>query len=269
MLSLIFPIYNRADLFKPTLEALAQQHYPRDEYEILVIDDGSTDHLQKLCRTFRTIQELPLRYCKIDVWRLPFEIFAWNGANNPAPAINVGIRGARFPRIVLSSPEIVYTQATNLLRMATWPLAEHEALIGNVWDESMRDHPELQGYISGGPRQRYLHFLGVFPTAQLRTIGGMEEAFIEAWGAEDAEFTERWLAAGGTYLFAHQSVTATHQWHPRPYWGETPGEEGVLDAVKRGDRLCDAIRADPARRLQANIGRPWGSTDLIVEREGW
>lgn len=41
--SVIIPTYNRKDLLRETLNSLAQQTYPREHFEVIVVDDGSTD----------------------------------------------------------------------------------------------------------------------------------------------------------------------------------------------------------------------------------
>ena len=42
-ISIIIPTYNRKDLLHEALNSLAQQTYPSDHFEAIVIDDGSTD----------------------------------------------------------------------------------------------------------------------------------------------------------------------------------------------------------------------------------
>lgn len=44
MLSVIIPTRNRADFLKTALESLGQQDIHNDRFEVLVIDNGSTDH---------------------------------------------------------------------------------------------------------------------------------------------------------------------------------------------------------------------------------
>ena len=41
--SVIIPTYNRKDQLRETLDSLAQQTYPRERFEVIVVDDGSTD----------------------------------------------------------------------------------------------------------------------------------------------------------------------------------------------------------------------------------
>ena len=41
--SVIIPTYNRKDLLRETLDSLARQTYPSNRFEVIVVDDGSTD----------------------------------------------------------------------------------------------------------------------------------------------------------------------------------------------------------------------------------
>ncbi len=41
--SIVVATYNRKDKLKKCLNALANQTYPQDNYEIIIVDDGSTD----------------------------------------------------------------------------------------------------------------------------------------------------------------------------------------------------------------------------------
>ena len=59
-ISVIIPTYNRADLLSQSLESLVGQSLPKDQFEVIVIDDGSSDNTSDVCRNFS--QRLPLRY---------------------------------------------------------------------------------------------------------------------------------------------------------------------------------------------------------------
>ena len=41
--SVIIPTYNRRDILELVLRSLAQQTYPPEKYEVIVVDDGSED----------------------------------------------------------------------------------------------------------------------------------------------------------------------------------------------------------------------------------
>src|SRR5579883_3479281 len=48
VLSVVIPTFNRADILKECLQALQHQNLPQEDYEIIVVDDGSTDETRKL-----------------------------------------------------------------------------------------------------------------------------------------------------------------------------------------------------------------------------
>ena len=58
-ISVIIPTYNRRDLLRETLNSLVQQTYPKNCFEVIVVDDGSTDGTEEIAaETF----PFPLRY---------------------------------------------------------------------------------------------------------------------------------------------------------------------------------------------------------------
>ena len=50
--SVIVPVYNKERLIEKAVESLIRQTMPSTDYEILLIDDGSTDSSPKICDTF-------------------------------------------------------------------------------------------------------------------------------------------------------------------------------------------------------------------------
>lgn len=49
--SIIIPTYNRKYILEKCLEALFSQDYPKDKYEIILIDDGSTDGTEQMVKS--------------------------------------------------------------------------------------------------------------------------------------------------------------------------------------------------------------------------
>jgi GT2 family glycosyltransferase len=90
-LSVVIPTYNQADLLKESLRSLVDQSLLTDAYEIIVVDDGSTDHTATVLREFGP----PVR-----VVRLPTN-------RGRSAARNAGIREASAPLIVLIDSDIV------------------------------------------------------------------------------------------------------------------------------------------------------------------
>lgn len=50
--TIAIPTYNRADFLRQTLAGLAAQEYPRDHFEVLVIDNNSRDHTPEVVAEF-------------------------------------------------------------------------------------------------------------------------------------------------------------------------------------------------------------------------
>jgi hypothetical protein len=78
LVSIIIPVYNRADMAIEAVESCLRQTYPR--YEIIMVDDGSSDHLDKLVRPY--VERGLLAYAKKN-----------NGGVSTAR--NMGVRLAR------------------------------------------------------------------------------------------------------------------------------------------------------------------------------
>src|SRR5437667_7247511 len=63
-ISVIIPTFNRAGKLGATLESLAAQTLPTDQYEVVVVDDGSQDATPEICRSFAS--RMPLNYLHIE-----------------------------------------------------------------------------------------------------------------------------------------------------------------------------------------------------------
>lgn len=72
MISVIIPTHNRADNLRLTLTALKAQSLDKNMFEVIVVDDASTDDTQKIIDEFRA--DFRLKYAHI------FKIDAWNAS---------------------------------------------------------------------------------------------------------------------------------------------------------------------------------------------
>lgn len=58
-ISVAIPTYNRADFLRQTLAGLTAQQFPRDHFEVLVIDNNSRDHTREVVAEFASAQPAP------------------------------------------------------------------------------------------------------------------------------------------------------------------------------------------------------------------
>jgi len=102
-LTVVVATYNRRAILEVTLEKLAGQTYPADQYEVVVVDDGSPDDTGEMVRAFSK--------------RAPYRLgFLYHTNRGPGATENRGILEAKGKLILLLADDI---QATPTL------LAEH------------------------------------------------------------------------------------------------------------------------------------------------
>src|SRR5713101_6776524 len=63
-ISVVIPTFNRAAMLAATLESFAAQTLPADQYEVVVVDDGSEDVTSQVCRDFAS--RIQLKYLHIE-----------------------------------------------------------------------------------------------------------------------------------------------------------------------------------------------------------
>ena len=80
--SVVIPLYNKEHYIAGTLRSVLTQTFP--DYEVIVVDDGSTDHSLQACKEVRSdkIEEYVSKgKCDIGVLPLPLTGNFWS---NPA-----------------------------------------------------------------------------------------------------------------------------------------------------------------------------------------
>lgn len=63
MISVVIPSYNRGHLIKASLESLIPQSISHNQFEVIVVDDGSTDNTGDVCEDL--MSKLPLKYLRL------------------------------------------------------------------------------------------------------------------------------------------------------------------------------------------------------------
>ena len=96
-ISIIIPNFNGEKLLKFPLISLANQTFPKNMYEVIIVDNASTDN------SLKVIEEIKSQYpnCEIKVIRLK-KNFGYGRA------INVGVLNAKYNLILASNNDIIF-----------------------------------------------------------------------------------------------------------------------------------------------------------------
>jgi len=202
--SVVVPTYNRAHLLPRALQALVEQDYPF-EYEILVVDDGSSDATSEVLADWTQRYPLRVRHLRQE-------------NTGPARARNRGAAAARGWYVAFIDddcvPERSWLAGLEEALQRTPAAAGGVVNCGGGWVgryinlESVIDHAKVPNGTVAEPIT--LNF--AVRTEVFRELGGFDES-IRVAGGEDTEFGLRLRAAGHTISYVpdarvhHQSRT--------------------------------------------------------------
>ena len=207
--SVIIPTYNRKEVLERTLRAYSDQTYPEDKFEVIVIDDGSTDGTEQVVKSLVGGSNYKLRYFKQD-------------NKGPAAARNLGIKEAAGEIVLITGDDCIPDSKLieEHVRYHDLKASENVGVLGYTGL-----HPEIEEtpfleYIYQGPQFSY-HTLkngcevsfGNFYTSnismskqKLIDIGLFDEDFkYAAW--EDVELGYRLYKTGFKVIYDQDAVT--------------------------------------------------------------
>ena len=264
-------VLNRKELLATTLEGYAR--YPRyEDTELVITDYGSTDNLEGLLERASSIFGR-VRYLVIDRSKSFIPI---NPAfNNPAVTLNVGVRAAVAPLIIMTPPECypltdTVRAAQEIMRLGNGGLRD-ACLIGKAMGQYEEDAGMVQKgkwlprtetelregipsnrltvYASENVRRPVPFFIALRKQDHER-LNGFDEEYVRGYAAEDTDYTTRLLKITAENLWDNR-CTVLHQWHPRI----APGGKGT--APGRPNYKRDGVKA--------NLSHEPGSPELIAK----
>ena len=209
--SVVIPTLDRADMVAATIDCIEQQTISRTEYEVLVIDNNSSDHTQAV------LAEKAATYPNI---RLFTQL-----KRGAAATRNVGIREAKGEIVLFIDDDILAEPNLIETHLSAHRLHPKSSVIGAVvspWDEStvpflryLRDRAIFNPYsIACGPMDfSYYHTGNVSsPRKLLLEVGGFNEEFF-FYGMEDIELGYRLERAGSRMVYSPEAK-AVHRYFP-------------------------------------------------------
>jgi GT2 family glycosyltransferase len=212
--SIVIPTYNRPDRLRNCLKAIAQVDYPRENFEVIVVDDGSKMLLNSVIEPFQS--ELSLTLLRQE-------------NAGPASARNAGAAIARGQFLVFTDDDCVPT--SHWLKALDEQFQKTpDALVGghtlNALPENIYSTASqlLIDYLYEhyNNRATTANFFAsnnfALPIQNFQNIGGFDTTFPLAAG-EDREFCDRWLYAGYTMSYAPEAqVFHAHHLTLRSFW---------------------------------------------------
>lgn len=201
-LTVIVPALNGAGVLPRTLEALMASDLPRDDWELIVVDDGSTDDTVGVASQWADV-----------IVRLP------TPPHGPAYARNRGVEAASGEVLVFIDSDVVVHSDT--LRRLAWSFASDPQL-GAVFG-SYDDRPHDQDLASRyrnllhhyhhqrnpGPAETFWAGCGAIRSEAFHAVGRFDEWHYPRPSIEDIELGHR-LHAAGYPIRLDPTIQCTH-----------------------------------------------------------
>jgi GT2 family glycosyltransferase len=199
--SVIIPTYDRPEAVRRCLLALERLEYPKDRFEVVVVDDGGATPLDAV----------------VDGVRNDVDVTLLRQANaGPAAARNVGGRRAGGQYLVFTDDDCE-PDAGWLDALARRFELEPDVMVGGRTVNALRDnvYSEASQAILDLVYRHYnrdplnAHFVAsnnlALPADGFREVAGFDTSYPTA-GGEDREFCRRWIGAGRRIVFEPEAV---------------------------------------------------------------
>lgn len=237
VVSSVLSIHNRSKLFKRALYGYLWQTMPAESWEILLIDDLSTEDLSKTYEPL--VGQINLRHIKFDHTRHPLfkaKNPGWkpgmkkNWYHTPALTINLGLHLARGPIISLCHPEILHAPENFELAAVRILNEDGVYLFGTTYLGTQDTNRWLDknpswinfgwkgflGRIAAQTCEKYTNekywYTSFLPRKAGREIGGVDFEYLNGVAGEDDDFRDRVDRAGYATIWAPE-IEGFHQDH--------------------------------------------------------
>lgn len=162
-ISVIIPVHNRLNLLKNTLSSLESQNFPKNDYEIILIDDGSKEEIGKFLHGYADLNP-QVKYLK-------------QKQGGPAKARNLGIKNSKGDIIAFTDSDCVV--ANDWLNQISISYTQNDVLgiAGKTICPSLNLTP-LDYQLNEFELQRHYPTCNIsYKKEILKKVGGFDESF--------------------------------------------------------------------------------------------
>lgn len=211
--SVIIPTYARPAQLVSCLESLARLDYPRERFEVVVVDDASATPPEDIVESFRP---------QLDV-----RLIVQRANAGPAAARNMGATHARGEYLAFTDDDCLPARSW-LKAFAARFTSAPDRLLGGRTTNALDENPYSSTsqtiieivYAHFNPEPDDARFFAsnnmAVPAEGFRAIRGFDETFR---ASEDRELCDRWLASGRRLAYAPDAVVAhAHPLDARTLW---------------------------------------------------
>ena len=269
LFSVVVPTYNRPERLASCLAALAEQDYPRNRMEVVVVDDGSPTAMDSVVAPFDS--------------RLSVALIRQENAG-PATARNVGAERAKGKLLAFTDDDCM-PSSDWLSGFAERLSQTPDAMIGGRSLNALPDNAYsaasqalidyLYSYYGGSKRNpsqvadsEQTVFFASNNIAMARenylSVGGFDVSFPLA-AAEDRELCDRWQYAGLPMVYAPE-VTIRHAHHLslQSFWRQHfgYGRGAFCFHQVRSQRNDQPIRVEPVKFYTDLLAYPLSREDV-------
>ncbi len=210
-ISIVIPTYNRPEQLAICLRACSRLDYPRDRFEVIVVDDGGTMPVDEVVNQFHAL--LMLKLLRQD-------------NAGPATARNRGATEATGEFLVFTDDDCA-PAPTWLQALAAQFAASPDCAVGGQTRNALTHNlystasqlliSYLFSYYNAVPHAaRFFPSSNLaFPANRFRAIGGFDVTYPRAAG-EDRELCDRWVHHGYRMIYATEAVV--YHAHDLTFW---------------------------------------------------
>jgi glycosyltransferase involved in cell wall biosynthesis len=209
--SVIICTYNRSDYLKRLLDGLLVQSMPKDQYEIIVINDGSTDQTGEICKKFSE--------------GFPNFNYIVNDVNlGKSKSANIGILASQSDRLLFTDDDCI--AGLNWIKSMSDLLTIHPIVAGRILTEAT-NYLTLSRNIS-----EFHPFMKEKSSKNLEFIAGANMGFQKKVFLDIGEFFNTTFAFDMNYILHARKLGYPLFYSPVPFVTHKPIQLSLFQMIK-------------------------------------